>query len=95
MSDDGISRTPLTSCPVCGKPIDGAMMHDLSDSVPSEGDISICLGCLAVNIYRADQTIRAMTDHEWLDISLEHRTEIQHAQDRILQIKERSKHPRS
>lgn len=38
--------------------------HDIVAVVPKEGDAAICAYCGAVNMYRADQTLREATDKE-------------------------------
>lgn len=81
------TRVPPTCCESCGSPLDAATSTDTSNSVPKEGDVSICIVCLAVSIYRADQTMRPVTDNEWIAFTAEERREIQRAQDVLKKVK--------
>lgn len=84
---DHTVRTPLTRCENCGHSLNAATDTEALPSVPAEGDISICIECMAVSVFRADLSLRQITDREWLDLTLEERTAVQRAQDQLIQIK--------
>ncbi len=56
--DEG--RVPLSYCPQCEKPLDGATFLGNATAVPTEGSLSVCLYCGSLNVFRADQTLRRM-----------------------------------
>jgi len=52
------TRVPESICPSCGAPNDGASHPD---GKPSEGDLSICMYCGHLAIFRADLRLRDPT----------------------------------
>jgi hypothetical protein len=58
------TRTPTAPCANCGKPNDAASNPE-EDITPKEGDISVCLYCNHVAIFRTDLTLRRPTSAEW------------------------------
>src|SRR5438477_16594 len=61
-------RTPLTSCPSCGKPLDGATGIDV-DARPKPGDITICGYCRHLMLFADDLTVRELTDAEAVEVA--------------------------
>jgi hypothetical protein len=61
------SEVPPTICPSCGKRLDGAT-DPLTKATPKEGDVSVCAYCQNIAVFRADQTLRAMTAREWAEM---------------------------
>jgi hypothetical protein len=41
-------------CPSCDKCLDGATNSDMSQRQPRSGDISICVYCLSINMFKVD-----------------------------------------
>jgi hypothetical protein len=78
---------PLSHCTACGYPLNGAFDTEGDRHVPKEGDFSICIECGAVMVYRADQTLRAMTTREWGRLKADERQEIERAQSLIDTVK--------
>ena len=58
---------PLAYCPNCGKRLDGYTPVDKPGAVPKEGDLSLCLGCRNLLVFRADQTLRKATFKEYTE----------------------------
>lgn len=48
-------------CPTCDYKLDGATVAHGEDTLPSEGDASVCLNCGQVLVYQADLTVRKAT----------------------------------
>jgi hypothetical protein len=63
-----IHRIPPSECPRCGKEID-AVDEVGGDAFPSEGEFSICFGCLGVNVFNPDLTLRLPTKLEEIEIA--------------------------
>lgn len=60
-------------CPQCGAGASGytcavAEHGEFATAVPSEGCAALCAYCGGINVYRADQTLRAATDKERAEI---------------------------
>lgn len=55
-------------CPYCGEVNDCASGLFEPESVPSAGDVSICLHCAGVTIYNADLTVRVPAEEERLQL---------------------------
>lgn len=53
------TRVPESSCPHCKNKLDAAT-HEY-EKAPRPGDVSVCLKCAGINIYRDDLTLRAAT----------------------------------
>ena len=53
------TRTPVSSCPACGKIIDALSRPVDDDATPSPGDVTVCLYCAAVLIINTDLTVRS------------------------------------
>jgi hypothetical protein len=62
------TRVPLGACATCGHKLDSAT--SIGANVPSEGSVSICVGCGALSIFTADLTLRPPTPKEMREISL-------------------------
>lgn len=58
------TNVPVSLCPHCGKKIDGAT----GDRVPRPGDVSICLACLALNVFTEKLTIEKISDELLFEI---------------------------
>jgi hypothetical protein len=68
--DAATTRTPLNHCLDCGSAIDAGTPADPNDpSIPSPGDIAICLHCAHVMLYADDLTVRALTDAEVVEVA--------------------------
>lgn len=59
------ARLPLSHCTQCEHPLDSGFDMHGSESVPTEGDLSVCIHCGNLMVYRADQTLRTMTAAEF------------------------------
>lgn len=67
-------RAPPSTCASCGACMDAFTVA--GERMPEEGDISFCLYCAAVNMFRADLTLEPITDEtgparcgeQWPDI---------------------------
>jgi hypothetical protein len=58
-----------TYCPACGALCNAASVADRrGEAHPKEGDVSVCLYCQAVSIFRADLSLREPTEKEWDEI---------------------------
>lgn len=67
-----ISRTTRhagTPCPNCGTLLDAATIFGPDLCAPSEGDISVCIGCRHILAFNADLSVRNLTDQEMLDVA--------------------------
>ena len=64
------TRTPKNKCPACGYQVDAVSEVD-GNAVPEKGDISICLNCGAIAIFKDDLTLRKPTGEELLKVSLD------------------------
>lgn len=62
MSADDTTRTPLTVCWHCDRPLDAATPIDAGDPVPDEGAVSLCLYCGAVGIFGDDMRLQPPTE---------------------------------
>lgn len=54
-------KLPTSLCPGCGRAWDGAGALD-NPRQPEPGDVGVCLGCAAVNIYGDDLRLRQATE---------------------------------
>jgi hypothetical protein len=87
------TSTPENACPACGKRLDAATSTSDPAHVTSEGDVSICIYCAGVAVFKADLTLRTMTPEEWLEMPLEHRKLVKRAQGVVIeQIGKRATH---
>jgi hypothetical protein len=68
-------RLPVSYCDDCGAELDGAFDANLTGHMPKEGDYSVCIECGNPMVFRADQTLRAMTQREWDALKAEERRE--------------------
>jgi hypothetical protein len=73
-------RLSLSCCTRCEFPLDGAAHSGRGSHVPTEGDLSVCLNCGNVMVYRADKTLRSMAEAEWLKLEPDVRHELERAQ---------------
>lgn len=73
-------RLPLSHCTQCDAELDGGYDSSGEGSVPKEADISVCINCGNVMVYRADQTLRKMTAKEWATLEPDDRRQIERAQ---------------
>jgi ribosomal protein L40E len=66
VSIDGVRTSERTVCPYClARNTRATSVNDEdAGAVPGEGDISICIKCGAVSIFRADPTLRFPTKSE-------------------------------
>ena len=83
MSEPFGARLPLSHCTDCGTELNGAFDTRAGHHVPKEGDLSVCIQCGNPMVYRADQTLRAMTALEWAVLKREQRMEVEHAQAQV------------
>ncbi len=63
-SREGVKRN---ACSACGYLMGAAtcMEEGELETSPSEGDKSICINCGNIMLFRADGTLRRLTDDEW------------------------------
>jgi hypothetical protein len=80
------TAVPVTACPRCGKNNNMATAAFDPNSVPTEGDLSVCAYCKNIAVFRADQTLRAMTPREWATLPAEERKQLEAAQATLDQI---------
>lgn len=59
------TRTPANHCPHCGYRVDAASPAGDKPATPKEGDISLCICCRGVSVFRADLTLRLPTGGEF------------------------------
>lgn len=54
------TRTPACRCPYCGHNLDAAMSGNPKnpDAVPKPGDVSVCISCASVLVFKPDLTLR-------------------------------------
>ena len=64
------TRHTESSCLNCGHRIDASSVYTAeAGRAPRDGDISICLMCRHVMAYRADLSLRPLTDQEIVDVA--------------------------
>jgi hypothetical protein len=80
MSEDADERLPLSYCTACDHELDGATYAGQGGRVPTEGDYTVCIYCGNAMVYRADQTLRAVTLSEWVHLKAHERAAIERAQ---------------
>lgn len=61
-------RTPACQCPKCDCTIDAATSADNTQSVPEEGDVSVCINCASMLIFKEDMTMRLMSKDEFMNL---------------------------
>jgi hypothetical protein len=59
------THTSLSICSSCGKSNDAVTHLDNKNLRPCEGDVSVCLSCNHVQIFKSDLTLRDPTSAEW------------------------------
>lgn len=64
VNPDDTTRTPLTICWHCDRPLDAATPIDAGDPVPEPGAVSLCLYCGAVGVFADDMRLRPPTEPE-------------------------------
>jgi hypothetical protein len=84
--DDYSSRVPTSYCADCGKELDGATYTAAPGHVPKEGDFSVCIYCGCAMVYRADQTLRALTAIEWAALKDDERATLDRYQDTVQRL---------
>lgn len=72
-------------CPNCGELLQGFSTVTDEDSIPVDGDVSICLYCQAVSLFNSDLSLRAPTEQDILELPL---LEIGKAQKVVTRFKE-------
>lgn len=55
------------TCPACGRP--NEVMGGINTRGPKPGDVVVCVACLVYLIITDENTLRTMTDREWLQLS--------------------------
>jgi hypothetical protein len=60
-----------SACLNCGKGLDASSVHSIEQPSrgPGDGDITICIYCRHVMAYRADLSLRPLTDAEIVDVA--------------------------
>jgi len=69
-------KMPDSPCPFCGKKLNQAASSEDPDLVPCENDISICIKCGEVVIFKADGSLRKPSQEEAAEF--ENDEDIQH-----------------
>jgi hypothetical protein len=63
------TRLPASCCPVCGYKFDAASKTSGGpDRDPQEGDVTVCIGCLAILTFNEDLSVRLPTEEDWKEI---------------------------
>jgi hypothetical protein len=62
-SESSMTRVPENICVACGAPNDGAMAPQ-HNAKPNAGDVSMCMYCGHLAIFRADLSVREATAAE-------------------------------
>jgi hypothetical protein len=73
------TRTPPELCIRCGYLYDAAAELPGGASVPSEGDIAVCINCAHAMVFRADLSRRPLTEQERLTLPREIRQHLRMA----------------
>lgn len=60
----GKHRLPLSHCLRCGNKLDAASSGEGDEELPAEGDLSLCIYCGHLATYKADLTLRLLSDAE-------------------------------
>jgi uncharacterized protein with PIN domain len=63
-----ITELPECRCLNCNKKLNKAGSTQSEDSVPSPGNLVLCIGCGAVMMFAEDLTLRGMTREEMDDL---------------------------
>lgn len=79
----GPTRMPPSTCPSCGKWLDGAATIGESCEPPNPGDITLCIGCGTVMIFDIALKLRAATQLEIDTLPADERAHLQRASRRI------------
>ena len=67
-----IEGDKLPTCPKCDKVLDGAThAGGEDDAVPTPGDISICLYCVAILQFQEDLSLNELSEEEILEFPSE------------------------
>ena len=68
-NEDGTVTTllPESACPACDYKMDACTNLD-GQSVPSEGDVSICFNCGAILEFTADLMLEMISEEKWEDL---------------------------
>lgn len=71
-----MKKVPACSCPHCGKELNAATNVDGEGGSPSEGDISLCIGCGGFLTFNKDLTVRELSYDDVVDLKPEERSEL-------------------
>lgn len=64
-----VHRHPEQKCPLCGHKIDSQSPSAFNPTAtPRVGDLTMCIECLAVNIFDEGLTLRALTNGEMMEL---------------------------
>jgi hypothetical protein len=74
-----IARFESWACSKCGYVMSAAWDTENGESLPSEGDLAICVNCAEPHILDRHRW-RALTDDELIDLSLDMKTMLSQAQ---------------
>ena len=64
------SHTKDTSCPTCGKRLDGVFDPD-GENVPRPGDLGICIYCNGIHVFTETMDFRLPTEDELVKMPLD------------------------
>lgn len=73
------TRTPISICPSCDRDLDSATCANTDSVVPVRGDISVCLYCGEISVFKDDLRLRSITELEIEMIPLDILSHIQRA----------------
>lgn len=91
ISEHSVRTDKGTHCPVCNTYLDAAANSDGSGSIPSPGDLSICIECLSYLRYQEDLSLKLLTDDELIALSSEELYSITQARNYFQRVKANKK----
>lgn len=87
------TKTPVSSCPSCGKIVNAISRLVDDDKHPKPDDFTVCIGCGAVLVINYDLTVRSPRPGELDTMDTENRADVQKIQEalRILHAREEAR----
>lgn len=77
------SEVPTCCCLECGHEFNRAS-DVVTDNMPAPGDVSVCIECGSIAVFRDDLTLRCITEREILALPLGEISKLQAARTAVL-----------
>jgi|SRR5215472_626281 len=84
-----IKDMPEDKCPVCGYKINAASDINGNNKVPEPDDITFCLKCAAILVFKDDLYVRHMKPDDLIDVSFDFLVFLIETKNQIIQFNQK------